>query len=82
MMGDGFGMGWGIPMTVVMLVLVALVIAGVVWLVLRLVGDRDRSRTADAARGGALEILERRFAAGEIDVDEYRERRSTLERGG
>ncbi|MGH2986534.1 MAG: SHOCT domain-containing protein [Solirubrobacterales bacterium] len=82
MMGDGFGMGWGILMMVVMLVLVALVIAGVVWLVLRLVGDRDRSGIPDAARGGALEILERRFVAGEIDVDEYRERRSTLERGG
>jgi uncharacterized membrane protein len=65
-----------------MLVLVALVIAGVVWLVLRLLGHRDRSRTQDAATGGALEILERRFAAGEIDVEEYRERRSTLDRGG
>ncbi len=40
------------------------------------------------ARGGwqrpeqPVEILGRRFAAGEIDVDEYRARRAALERDG
>lgn len=29
-----------------------------------------------------LEILDRRFAAGEIDADEYRSRRAALERQG
>ena len=81
MMGDGFGMGWGILMMVVMLVLVVLVIAGAIWLVLRLVDD-GRSRTTGGASGGAIETLERRFAAGEIDAEEYRERRATLERSG
>jgi putative membrane protein len=81
-MGDGFDMGWGIAMMVAMLVFVVLVIAGVVWLTMRLLRDRERSRPADRAAGGGLEVLERRFAAGEIDADEYRERRSILERGG
>jgi len=71
-------MGWGIAMMVAMLLLVALVVGGIIWLVLRL--SSDRQRPADPA-GGALEVLERRFAQGEIDADEYRERRSTLERG-
>jgi putative membrane protein len=80
-MGDGFGMGWGIVMMVAMLLLVAAVIAGVVWLVLRFVRDREPRGRADGAPRGGLEVLERRFAAGEIDADEYRERRATLERG-
>jgi putative membrane protein len=79
MMGDGFGMGWGILMMVVMLVLVAAVTVGVVWLVVRLVRDREPDGRTPA---GGLDVLERRFAAGEIDVDEYRERRAMLEQGG
>jgi putative membrane protein len=30
------------------------------------------------ARESALEVLDRRYAQGEIDIDEYRERRSVL----
>ena len=78
-MGDGFGMGWGIVMMVAMLVLVVVVVGGVIWLVLSLVRDRQRSSAADRGPGGALEVLERRFASGEIDADEYRARRATLE---
>jgi putative membrane protein len=81
-MGDGFGMGWGIVMMVAMLLLVAVVIVGIVWLVLRLVRDRGSRGRADGAPSRGLEVLERRFAAGEIDADEYRDRRATLERGG
>jgi putative membrane protein len=29
-------------------------------------------------RESALEVLDRRYAQGEIDIDEYRERRSVL----
>lgn len=74
-------MGWGIVMMVAMLLLVALLVGGVIWLVSRIARDRERPGAAARAPGGALEVLERRFAAGEIDVDEYRQRRSTLERG-
>ena len=81
-MMDGIGMGWGIVMMVAMLLLVAAVIAGVVWLVVRLIRDREGVSASDRAPGHAVEILERRFAAGEIDAEEYRERRSTLVRGG
>jgi putative membrane protein len=81
-MDNGWGMDWGIVMMVAMLLFVALVIGGVVWLVLGLTRDRERSGAATRVPGGALEVLERRFAEGEIDVDEYQERRSTLERGG
>jgi putative membrane protein len=81
MMGDGFGMGWGIVMMVAMLLFFAAVIVGVIWLVVRLARDRQPLGRADGGPAGGLEVLERRFAAGEIDADEYRERRATLERG-
>jgi len=49
------------------------VVALIVWAV----------RSSGAGRGGwaasAVEILERRFAAGEIDREEYEERRRLLE---
>jgi putative membrane protein len=75
--GDG-GMGWGTAMMVAMVAVTVLVIVGVVWLVRALVRGREEPRMGDDAPGSALQILERRFAAGEIDVEEYRERRSEL----
>src|SRR5512133_3945518 len=55
----------------------ALIILGILWLARRFgpwrrIGQFRRPETG-------VEILERRFAAGEIDHDEYRRRRSTLE---
>jgi putative membrane protein len=76
------GMGWGIAMMVAMLMLVAVVVGGIVWLIVRLVRDGEPGRQAERASGGARQTLDRRYAAGEIDADEYRERRSTLDRGG
>ncbi|MDP9021539.1 MAG: SHOCT domain-containing protein [Actinomycetota bacterium] len=55
------------------LVLAAL-IAGVVWLV-RTLSDGGRSGASTA-----LETLELRYARGEIDRDEYLQRRDDLER--
>ena len=81
-MGDGFGMGWGIVMMVAMLVFIAVVVGAIIWLILRLVRDREPGRAAAHAPSSAIEVLERRYAAGEIDADAYRERRSTLDRGG
>jgi len=55
------------------------VIAGVVWLVLTVSGQRDR-----AARGPdrtALQILEERLARGAIDVEEFQARKAALEEG-
>jgi putative membrane protein len=51
-------------------------IALIVWAV-RATSDRPAAR----GRNGALEILEERFARGEIEQDEFEQRRRTLERG-
>lgn len=69
-----WGAGWWIVMAVGMVIFWGLVIAGIVWLARSLpwrpVGHHDG--------GSALDLLDRRFAAGEMSVDEYRERRAIL----
>ena len=55
----------------VILATVPLVVAGVVWLVRSL---SDRSGSQDTAR----QLLDNRFAAGEISVEEYQDHRRTL----
>ena len=49
------------------------VFALIVWAV------RSTSAARPEHRSSALEILERRFASGEIDADEYEQRRRLLE---
>lgn len=70
----GWGIFWGI--------LSMSVIVTLVWVVLR-------AFVADGSRGdrrtpthGAKDVLAERFAKGEIDAEEYRERLHTLEETG
>ena len=70
---DGGG-GW-LMMGIGMLIWVA-VIALIVWLVIRAVGQRPSGGAAESAE----ELLRRRFAAGEIDTEEYQRRLETLHR--
>jgi putative membrane protein len=65
--GHGWGMGdWGMGFGfIVWLVILGLIIAGVVWFVRSQTGDqRPRHSTG-------LELLEERYARGEIDREEY-----------
>ena len=68
--------GWWIVMGVGMIVFWALVILGVVWLVREFAHPREERPTT--TESDALAILDRRFAAGEISPEEYRERRAVL----
>ncbi len=71
-MGD-WGAGWWILMVVMMLAFWGLVIVGVVWLV-RSRGGSPRQSPDQSA----LEVLDRRLAAGEITPEDYRESRDLL----
>lgn len=71
-MGD-WGAGWWILMALLMVVFWGLVIAGAVWLVRSLMGERHGPDP-----GSAIDVLDHRLARGEIGPEEYRERRATL----
>jgi putative membrane protein len=75
MMGWYSGMGWGawVFMGGFWLVLLALI----VWLVVRLLPSSDRSSTAGSGESPE-DILDRRFARGEIDEQTYTAQRSAL----
>lgn len=64
---------------IVWIVLVIVVVGLTIWLIARLVGPHDGApprRSTDDAE----EILRRRFAAGEIDAEEYERRLQILRR--
>lgn len=69
--GGWLMMGFGMIIWVV-------VIALVVWLFVRATGPRP---TGGGTSESAEELLRRRFAAGEIDAEEYQRRLETLRRG-
>ena len=76
MMGPGmmWGYGGGWFMGIFMVIFWGLIIWGIIALV------RHFSRTSQYADQGnsALEILKRRYAQGEINKDEYEEKKKTL----
>jgi uncharacterized membrane protein len=78
----GIGVGWLIVMVPMML----LMMGGMMWMMMRgMGGGSSQSPSAPSENPGttqnAFEILERRFAEGEISVEEYRERREILAQG-
>lgn len=72
---DGVGWGGWVVMTLTMLAFWSLVVFGVV-AIFR--GDRDSRTTQVPRERDPLQILDERFARGEIDDDEYRARRDAL----
>ena len=79
--GNGMGGGAWLFMGVFWVVLIALI----VWLVIRLLPAESQGRSgADSGRvDSALDILDRRLALGEIDVETYQaQRRALLEARG
>lgn len=76
MNGPYDGGGWGFAMLLMSLLFLALIVVGVV-LVARSFSPGDRSQQGPTD-GRALDILDERFARGEIDQKEYEERRRIL----
>ena len=75
---DGMGGGGWVVMILAMVVFWALAVFAVV-AIFR--GTRDVGPGSGSPRRDATEILEERFARGEIDVDEYRARMDILRTG-
>ena len=79
MMGQGgWGAWWMLGMLVPLLFLGGL-IALIAWVVVHLTSSRHSESTLGTTRqDSAEEILRQRYARGEIDAEEYEERRRTL----
>jgi putative membrane protein len=70
------GVWWGFGMMLMSLLFLALIAVGVVLVVRSFSHSGQASPRSDGSR--ALDILDERFARGEIDQQEYEERRHTL----
>ena len=82
MMGYG-GMGWGgmaFGGMIGIVLLWVVLIAGIVWAVSRLLPGRHAGHGARPPQESPEEILDRRFARGEIDLETYQAQRDALGR--
>ena len=81
--GGGFGafgliaVVWFVMSIAFTVLLVALVILGIRWLV-RSLNSSSPAASSPTADDSALALLRERFARGEIDADEFEQRRRTL----
>ncbi|MGI9003500.1 MAG: SHOCT domain-containing protein [Pseudonocardia sp.] len=80
-MMDGMmaGMGlWALVVIITVLAVLALAVLGSVWLWRRLRDDHAQISTGDDDGDAARDMLRKRYAAGEIDDEEYERRLSAL----
>ncbi len=77
MMGWGYGMGWfG---TIIMAAFWIAVIVGIVFLIRWMVVSTGTGGRGGRPEDSALEILKRRYAGGEINKEEFEEKKKVLE---
>ena len=60
------------------LIIIALVVAGIMWLISALSSRQNRGPSAEASGPSAREILDRRLASGELNVEQYKQLRDTI----
>ena len=76
-MHGGWGWGWMSLMMIVMALFWGAVIAGIVWAI-RGVASGAPAREPNARHETPADILDRRFAEGDISEEDYRARRKLL----
>ena len=69
--------GW-ILSVVWTLIIIALVVAGIMWLISALGNRENRRPTEEGSAPSAREILDRRLASGELSVEQYKQLRETI----
>lgn len=79
MMGGGFGYGPGIIGMIFWIVLLIALVIAIVWLVRSLAGGGHHHAPPPGPRRSAgLDILEERYAKGEINREEYLEKKKDI----
>jgi len=79
MMGGygGYGMGYGPIGLLLVIIVIAAVVIGIIALI-RSAGTGTRQHGSASQEDDATEILRKRFAKGEIDKEEFEERKKAL----
>lgn len=72
--GDMFG--WGLGGGIMMIIFWATIIISIIWIVREVVGKNNSDKTRYGK--SAIEILEERYAKGEIDKKEFEEKKRDL----
>ncbi len=76
MMGPGMMGGYG---TMFIMPVIWIVVLGlIIWAVVAAVRPRESSGSGSATASSALEMLKKRYARGEIDKEEYEEKKKDL----
>lgn len=75
MMNWGYGMGWG--WSLIMIAFWIAVIIGIIFLIRWIVVSTDKGRQS-RQEDSALEILKRRYARGEINKEEFENKKKDL----
>lgn len=76
-MGDWDGIWWGSFGMIIWLLILIAVVASIVWLIRSISGGGGRE-ALPPRRPAGLDILEERYARGEIDRDEYLQKKQDL----
>jgi len=76
MMGGGYGMGWfgGIIMIAFWIAVIVGIVLLIRWLIISTRTDSQGMNSGDSA----LEILKKRYARGEIDREEFEEKKKNI----
>lgn len=79
MMGNYYGnmLGWGFGGGLMMIIFWTAIILFIVWIVREVSGKNNSDKTRSSK--SAIEILEERYAKGEIDKKEFEEKKKDLE---
>ena len=72
----GYGYGFGLIHMVVWIIILVAIVAGVVWLVRSLAGAGGHG--PHIRRSSGLDVLEERYARGEIKRDEYLQKKKDI----
>jgi putative membrane protein len=76
MMGWGYGMGW--LWMIIMVVFLIAMIVGIIFLIRGLVMSTGAGTHGTKLENSALEILKQRYARGEINKEEFEEKKRGL----
>jgi putative membrane protein len=76
MMGWEYGMGWLMP--IIMVAFWIAVVVGIVFLIRWLIISTRTGAPVGRSEDSPLEILKRRYARGEIDKEEFEEKKRAL----